>query len=346
MSLAVVILNWNNGPDTIACVRTVEAWRDSAHSLVEGPVLTCPPWQTSARTLGGQCQGRVAEGLTLWVVDNASQDGSAEQIARECPNVNLIRSDFNRGFGGGCNLGIEAALAAGCEMVLLLNNDAILDAGSLERLRATLRADPGLGVVGPLLRDRERPQVLLSAGGRDIAHHLISHLTQPPDDRPVYPVDYVPGTVALIRAAALREVGLLDEAYFFGVEMVDWCERARQCGYLSAIDARALAFHSLARSFDLRERLHVYYVVRNRLLYIRRRHRCGWVHRLGLLGVWTLYSAGLMLGALLRGKRARAWTIGLALRHAFSGTVGGQNELVLSNPDGSTRSPPGPGQGR
>ncbi len=302
MSLAVVILNWNNGPDTIACVRMVEAWSDALPGLE----------------------------LTSWVVDNASQDGSAEQIARECPHVNLICSDFNRGFGGGCNLGIDAALAAGCETVLLLNNDATLDARNLERLRATLRADPGLGVVGPLLRDRERPQVLLSAGGRDIARHLVSHLTQPPDDRSLYAVDYVPGTVALMRAAALRAVGLLDESYFFGVEMVDWCERARQQGYRSAIDARAVAFHSLARSSDLRERLHVYYVVRNRLLYIRRCHRHGWVYRVGLVGVWTLYSVGLWLGALLRGNSGRARAIGLALRHAFAGTVGGQNALVLA----------------
>ena len=200
----------------------------------------------------------------------------------------------------------------------------------LFRSRATLCADPDLGVVGPLLWDRECPEVLLSAGGLDITCHLVSHLTRLPDDRSVYPVYYVPGTVALIRAAALQEVGLLDEAYFFGVEMVDWCERARQYGYCSAIDARAFAFHSLARSSDLRERLHVYYVVRNRLLYIRRDRRHSGVQKVGLWGVWTLYSVGLMLSALFQGNRIRARAIGLALWHAFSGTAGGQNEVVLS----------------
>ena len=296
MNLAVVILNWNNGPDTVACVRMVQAWDDPA--------------------------------VTVWVIDNASQDGSAELIARECPGVQLIRSDVNRGFGGGCNLGIAAALPSGCEAVLLLNNDAAFDAHSLNRLLQTLRSNSRLGIVGPLIRDRERPEMLLSAGGRDISRHLVSHLSQPPSDQPVYPVDYVPGTVTLIRAGLLREIGLLDEAYFFGGEMVDLCERARQCGYGAAIDARAVAFHSLERSSDLRERLHVYYVVRNRLLYIRNNKR-GLVRVVWLLAVWTVYSLGLMVGALARGNPARARAIWLALWHAFSGTVGGQNDLVL-----------------
>jgi GT2 family glycosyltransferase len=295
--LGVVVLNWNNGPDTVACVRMVQRWNNPD--------------------------------VRLWVVDNASQDGSAELIAQTYPGVPLIRSDFNRGFGGGCNLGIAAALDAGSEMVLLLNNDATLERKSLDRLQETLCSQNTLGIVGPVVRDRERPERVLSAGGRDIARHLISHLDRPPVDQTIYAVDYVPGTVSLIKAELLRRVGLLDESYFFGVEMVDLCARARRQGFVSAVDARAVAFHSVARSSSLRERLHVYYVIRNRLLYIRKANQDNPLRAWGLLLIWIAYSLFLWMCALVRGNSVRARAIRLGLQHYFIGTVGGQNELVL-----------------
>lgn len=297
MTLGVVVLNWNNGPDTVACVRMVQGWNNPD--------------------------------VRLWVVDNASQDDSAELIAQTYPGVPLIRSDFNRGFGGGCNLGIAAALDAGSEMVLLLNNDATLERESLDRLQETLCSQNTLGIVGPVVRDRECPERVLSAGGRDIARHLISHLHHPPADQTVYAVDYVPGTVALIKADLLRRVGLLDESYFFGVEMVDLSARARRQGFVSAVDARAVAFHSVARSSALRERLHVYYVIRNRLLYIKKAHEGRPLHAWGWLTIWIAYSLLLLADALVRRKPVRARAIRLGLQHYFTGTVGGQNDLVL-----------------
>ncbi len=301
-SLAVVILNWNNGPDTVACVRSVAAWDDPS--------------------------------VAIWVVDNGSQDDSVDLITSQCPHVTLVRSGVNLGFGGGTNLGIRAALAAGCQSILLLNNDAEIDAANLKRLVETLQSTPHLGVLGPLVRDRERPDILLSAGGRDISRHLVSHWTRPPTDQPVYEVDYVPGTVALIRADLLRQVGLLNEEYFFGVEMVDLCQRTRARDYASAVDARAVAFHSLERSSDLRARLHVYYVTRNRLLYLKKSRRFNPLHKSGLLATWTAYGLALLLQALVRRNPSRARAIGLGIWHAFSGTVGGQNERVLAGESG------------
>ena len=215
--------------------------------------------------------------------------------------------------------------------MLLLNNDAAIDEAAVERLLASLDTDPALGVVGPLLDDQSAGAGRLSAGGRDVSRYVVSRILVGPGevDGPladaVRPVDYVPGTVVLIRGDALRAVGLFDEAYFFSGELADFCRRARQQGFGSAVDLRARATHSLDRSAVLRGRLHAYYILRNRFLYIRKFH----LER-RLYAGWAAYGAGLVLANLLRGRLPTARALGLGLVDGLRGRFGGQNERVLA----------------
>jgi GT2 family glycosyltransferase len=295
MELAVVILNWNAAADTIRCVHDVASW-EHLHPVI-------------------------------WVVDNHSTDGSGEIISRECPGVQLIRNRANLGFSGGNNRGIVQALSVSDAPILLLNNDAFVEEQDVIRLMDTLQADGRLGVVGPLLFDANQKDRLLSAGGRDIGRHVNTHICEITTDDSVHQVDYVPGTVVVVRAELFRTVGLFDEDYFFAGEVADLCERARQHGYVSAIDARARAFHSVERSSDLRETLHAYYTFRNRFLFIRKfRH----TQRVPLYSFWILYGLGASLKARLQGKSVKARVVRLALLDGVRRCFGGQNERVLS----------------
>ena len=295
MELAVIILNWNAAADTIRCAREVAAW------------------------------ARVR--ATIWVVDNGSDDGSADAIARACPGVGLIRNAVNLGFGGGNNRGIVQALAAGDAPILLLNNDAAITESDVIRLLDTLRLDARIGFVGPLLYDADERDRLLAAGGRDPVWHHHSHiLTLTPGD-PVRAVEYVPGTVLLGRPEVFRTVGLLDADYFFTMEVADLCTRARQHGFTSAVDTRARAFHALSRSSELRETLHTYYIIRNRFRFIRRRYP----HRRALLvSAWALYSLALSLKVRLSGQPATSRAVWVGLLDGLRGRFGGQNERVLA----------------
>ena len=295
MELAVIILNWNAVAETIGCVRAIASWK------------------------------RLRP--TVWVVDNGSAGGSAGVISRECPDVRLIRNSANLGFAGGNNRGIVQALSTGDAPLLLLNNDAFIEEENVIRLVDTLHTDARLGLVGPLLFDAGGEGTLLSAGGRDIARHINSHIRQVTAGEPVRKVDYVPGTVVVVRPEVFRTVGLFDEDYFFGGEVADLCERARQQGYVSAIDTRARAFHALNRSAGLRETLHIYYVFRNRLLFIRKFRR---TQIIPLYGFWTIYGLAVSLRAQLRDERAQARAIRLGLADGLRGRFGGQNERVLS----------------
>jgi GT2 family glycosyltransferase len=295
MELSVIILNWNAAADTVRCVRHITAW--------ERP------------------------GVMIWVVDNNSAADSVEVIARECPNVRLIRNTTNLGFAGGNNKGILEALAASETPILLLNNDASVAKKDVVRLLDTLETNTQIGLIGPLLFDAERKERLLSAGGRNPVLHHHSHIDKVPAGGPVHIVEYVPGTVVIGRAAVFHGVGLLDEDYFFSMEIADLCKRARQQGYLSAIDARTRAVHTLSRSSHLRETLHSYYIIRNRFLFIRKFHHKA---KFLLYGIWTLYSLALALKVQLNGKAAMAHAIRLGLRDGLQGRFGNQNERVLS----------------
>jgi GT2 family glycosyltransferase len=293
MELSITILNWNAADDTICCVRHITSWK------------------------------RLQP--TIWVVDNASTDDSIEVIARECPTIHLIRNQTNLGFAGGNNQGIVASLATGDAPILLLNNDAFVGEDDVIRLIDTLKANKHIGFVGPLLFDAEHNK-LLSAGGKNPVKHHHSHVYKISSDDPIYPVEYVPGTVILARAEVFRTIGLLDEDYFFNIEVADLCIRAKRYGYISAIDTRTQATHTLNRSFSYRDTLYPYYIIRNRFLFIRKHYP----RNILLYSLWIAYSLALWLKVQLRGQPRLARAVLLGLKDGLRGRFGGQNERVLA----------------
>ncbi len=287
----VVILNWNAAEDTMRCAREVAGWE--------------------------------AVRPSIFVVDNASADDSAERIARACPEVHLIRSQENLGFAGGTNLGIRAALAESDAPVLLLNNDAAMGGAAAARLAQTLAENRQMGLVVPLLYE-ERGD-LIAAGGKNPVKHMQTRVRELPG-APVAEVSVVSGTAVLIRPEVFHQVGLLDERFFFSTEVADLCLRAKKAGFICAVDRRAKASHTVSRSSHWRDTLYVYYIVRNRFLILRNHYR----YNAPLFLFWAAYSLALAGKLRLGGQRPSARAVWLALQDGLRGRFGGQNERVLS----------------
>ena len=294
MSLAVIILNWNNAPDTIRCVQAVEAWQRLE------PVIS--------------------------VVDNGSSDDSVAQLKRDCPNVRLIVAERNLGFAAGNNLAVCRAMAAGATHVLLINNDASISETDVIQLMRTMERTPQAGIVGPLLRDPPPACQLQAAGGKNVAWHVNTHRRHQPESTEPFSVDYVPGTVILIDSQVFGQVGLLDEAYFLSGEIADLCWRARQRGFKCLIDPTAVAVHDAGRSSGLREAFYAYYFLRNRFLYVRKFYR---LMKVPLLLYWSIIGLVSTIKALVTGRQARAHAFRLALRHGLAGVFGDQSEALL-----------------
>lgn len=122
----VVVLNYDGGEMTLRCLDSLRA-------------LDYP-----------------ADRVEVVLVDNASIDGIAERVRDEYPWVTLIESFHNRGFAGGCNLGIGDPASGAYDYVALLNNDAIAQPGWLRPLVDALEADPGLGAAASKMLFAER----------------------------------------------------------------------------------------------------------------------------------------------------------------------------------------------
>ena len=294
MEISVIILNWHAAHDTIACVNTLFGWR----SIIPH----------------------------IFVVDNGSAETDTAQIAAACPQVHLLKNTKNLGFAGGNNIGIRTALEKYPNApMLLLNNDAAISETAILTLLDVLTADETIGAVGPLLVDSNHPATLLAAGGINPVQHLRSHQLSAPQTARPFQVDYVPGTAILIRTDVFRRVGLLDDRYFFTMEVADWCHRAQNAGFKSVIVPTVTASHSIHRSGALRKSLYPYYTIRNRFLFLRKHYP----HHIELWFFWTSYSLALTAKTTLTGETDTARAVWRGLADGLRGRFGNQNGQFL-----------------
>jgi hypothetical protein len=211
--------------------------------------------QLTRETLDSLARCRVPDGWRVHViaVDNASTDGSPAVIAAEYPWVQLLALGENRRFAGGNNAGLEQALAAGADTVMLLNNDVQADPGLYEKLLGALAEDPRAGAAAPLIYHAAPTDVVWYAGGRcHLATAHTSHVGLRQRDRgqfrSVEATGYLTGCCLLATAAAWRAVGPLDERYFIYAEDADWSLRARAAGYRLLFVPTARLWHQVSAS--------------------------------------------------------------------------------------------------
>ena len=219
--LHIVILNWNLPDDTIACVRSI--------------------------------QRRAQPGVTILIVDNASSDDSLSRFRAQLGDgVTVIANQANLGFAGGVNTGIQHALAAGAQSVLLLNNDTLVDPDMLARLAAASRDIPAADIVGPLIYYHQPPDQIWRAADREyrwlpvplrMSDRAIARAGAQP-----FPTDYITACGVLIRRAVFETIGLFDEAYFMYFEDADFCRRARQAGFGIVCAPAARMWHKVSLS--------------------------------------------------------------------------------------------------
>ena len=256
----------------------------------------------------------------IFVIDNASQDDSAEMVRREFREVRLFALDKNLGFAGGNNIGLRAASA---EYVLILNPDVEVSGDAVARMLDFLERTPQAAAVAPLLvgsdgephthlyrRFPTRAQVVLfwtvlgmitrriPALRRRYAEHELRG-TDP------VAVDQLPGAAMLLRTSVLAELGEWDPDYFIWFEDVDWCYRARQGGYKLYALPNARVQHEGGASFQswsMQKRVYQFYRTFFRFLCKHRLDRLQRVALPVLTADLRLREAGLRAVKLVTGR--------------------------------------------
>ncbi|MDG2308653.1 MAG: glycosyltransferase family 2 protein [Candidatus Binatia bacterium] len=232
--MSVVVVNWNGGTEVVECIRTVFAQSRPADEVI--------------------------------IVDNASTDGSREAIESTFPTARLVRSETNRGFGGGVNLGVKAATS---EWLALLNSDAMADPRWLEEMLHSVRASERFGMGACKIYLDRQGGILDKVGHRigiDGQNFGCGHGL--PDDGRYderSEVAWPDGCASLWRRDVFNQVGGVDEEFFAYADDADLGIRFRLAGWKCALAPTALVEHHHSQTLGAYSPAKLFLVERNRI---------------------------------------------------------------------------------
>jgi len=264
--------------------------------------------------------------LRVVVVDNASTDGALETALARWPQVTVLRNRENLGFTGGHNQGVDHALKAGAEFVLLLNQDAALLPDCVERMVERFRREDRVGLVSPVLYYSENPSEVQFSGSWVDWNALeikSSFAFDEIEARSSRGVDTMClwGTALMVSRAFVAEVGMFDEGLFAYFEDLDLSVRAARAGWKARMCFDAGVLHEGHHGWRARGPHYFYFMNRNEIAFWRKH-----VEPARRSQVWreaiarTCGTIGNLRDA---GKPVHAEACLLALRDAWVGRVGG-----------------------
>lgn len=222
------------------------------------------------------------------VVDNASEDGTAEAVADAVPAARLIRQQQNLGFARGANVGMRAA---GGSYLMLLNPDCILPRGAAETLVAFMDAHGDAGAASPMLVTPEgRPQISYARFPRLLPHLVglspvgwcvpkrmkdVGFSGVPPSLEEEAPrlVDAPAGSCLIVRRSAYEATGGMDEGFFTYYEDIDWAWRMAERGWQRWYVPAVRVVHDMGATWrSLPQGLQLARSYEGKYLYFARRH--------------------------------------------------------------------------
>ncbi|WP_200974991.1 glycosyltransferase family 2 protein [Echinicola sp. 20G] len=269
--VAIIILNWNGYSYTRNCL----------HSLKRA----------------------TSKDFKIILVDNASSDGSLNQLKEEFEEVIYLQNEENLGFTGGNNVGIQYALDRGFEYIMLLNNDTEVKEDFMEPLTNALNTNDSLGAVQPLMYYLHDKTTVWNAGGKYCSWTGGSKsIKQFKNVSVPYATDWITGCCVLVRTSVVRQVGPLNQHYFAYFEDVDWSLRIQKAGFDLAVIPHSIIYHEAGASLKSKSKgkegrispkVH-YLATRNQLFQLRKhvnlpKSIIAWAYQLGKFTLFAVY---------------------------------------------------------
>jgi GT2 family glycosyltransferase len=227
IDLSIIIVNWNTKEYLLPCVKSI---------FEKG------------------------EGVSkeVIVVDNGSQDGSASEVKKTFPFVQLIENERNLGFARAVNQGLQKASG---RYILLLNPDTQVKYGAIDRLMSFLDDRKDAGIVGGQLLNVDGSKQNSIANFPSLATELLNKSLlrrlfpkkfpgKEKDYSEPIEVDSVIGACMMVRREATKQVGLLDEDYYLFLEETDWCYRMKKAGWKIYHVSQAEIYHFQGKSAE------------------------------------------------------------------------------------------------
>ena len=205
------------------------------------------------------------------IVDNNSEDDTSI-IKQKYPDVKLIISKKNLGFAGGNNLGI---LEAKGDYILFLNNDTLIDPGFIQPMVDVFREHANVGLVSPKVIYHDT-NIIQYAGTTKMNKYTAQAFTlnYQEEDKgqsdAVVETSFGMGTAMMTSMEVIKNVSLIPDVFFIYYEEIDWSEKIRKNGYKIFYAGNSKIYHKDSISIGQDSPLRIYYLTRNRILFIRR----------------------------------------------------------------------------
>ena len=243
--------------------------------------------------------------IEIIVVDNNSpKEKPSEEVKRKYPSVRFVQNSKNLGFAGGNNAGLKVAQG---DYFFLLNNDTLLPNGFLEPIIHFMETHADAGMASPKVMYPDNVTIQY-AGARRISpvtgrgKRLGLFEKDKGQYNANYKTDLGHGAALIIPKKIADLVGPMPEIYFLYYEEHDWCEQVKRLGYVMYYIGESYIIHKESISTGGGESpLKVYYLTRNRLLFMRRNFS-GLPFLLGLLFFLFISTPKSLLKYLLQGK--------------------------------------------
>ena len=250
-TFGVVVLNWNNADDTMACLSALVAANPTPERIV--------------------------------IVDNGSEDDSLSRIERWCASsadhnrLRVIATGKNLGFAGGTNVGIERLMTDDdVSHIVLLNNDATVSPRFFADVEAALGQIGRDCVLGPtIFEDPNRSQVWYAGAVEIPARALVQHKLELPKTNEPRPTDFISGCAMIISRAVIEKIGGLAECFFPAYfEDGDFCHRAVRAGFPLMYAPKPVVYHKVGATVRAAKIENTLEFSKNRLrvIYVRRNY--------------------------------------------------------------------------
>ena len=214
--------------------------------------------------------------IEVIVVDNASKADEASILEQRYPQIKVIRSKENLGFAGGNNLGIQAATG---KYLFFINNDTVFEDFNVRPLIARLESSGQIGMVCPKIRfawgnrpiqySGYTPLSPVTMRNRSIGFGEADHGQYDV----AHPTPYAHGAAMMVKREVIERAGMMPECYFLYYEELDWSMMIRRAGYDIWYEPACTIYHKESQATGQDSPLKIYYITRNRLLFVHRNTR-------------------------------------------------------------------------
>ncbi|MDV7848333.1 glycosyltransferase family 2 protein [Pseudomonas aeruginosa] len=250
----IVLLNWNGWEDTIECLKSLGQLEVPQDVLV----LDNGSENDSIARLEGY-------------LSSLSSDVSGEKVIIDERKI-LVSSynvsgvifrlcclSENLGFSAGCNLAVKYAEDMGYAYSLLLNNDTVLEPGSLQIMREVLSAQSA-DIVIPQIRYFDRPEIIWNCGGEvsrwgRVRYYFSGKNGSSQEMKPTFPIGFATGCCMLFKVGFFRAIGGFTERFFFGEEDVELSFRLRRMKSVVVCATQAVIYHKVGASIRGKDEL-------------------------------------------------------------------------------------------